>query len=773
MITSTRKPFKILFQYLVLASFLVLGSSSQQIPESKPDDGLDKKVKELLSKMTLEEKVGQMNQLSNPYQQTGTGVMTAREEKFDEMIAKGEIGSFLNVLGVDETMRLQKIAVEKSRLGIPLIFAYDVIHGYKTLFPVPLAEAASFDRAMMQKSARIAAIESAANGLHWTFAPMVDISRDPRWGRIMEGAGEDVYLGQEAAIARVHGFQGDKLSDANTIAACAKHFVGYGAAIGGRDYHSVDMSERMLREVYLPPFKAAVDAGVATFMSAFNTVNGVPASGNRWLQTDILRGEWGFDGFVVSDWNSLGEMIFHGNVESNYDIGHLGVDAGIDMDMEGRIYVQHVKQLLDDKKITISQIDEMVSRILLIKFRLGLFDNPFQYCDKQKEKELTMHPDHLLASREVAKKSIVLLKNENKTLPISKKVKHIAVIGPLANDKDAPLGNWRGNATPNTAVSLLEGIREVAGNKVEVLYAEGCKLATNAEQNFFTQLEINTTDRSGFAEAIEAAKKADIVVMALGETAYMSGECRSYADISLKGLQLELLREIKKTGKPVILTLFNGRPLVLTDVVEHTDAILNCWLLGSQSGYAIADVLFGDYNPSGKLPASFPYHVGQIPIYYEQMNSGRPYDPNPTGFSSKYRDIPNAPLYAFGYGLSYTNFAYSNLVLSSAKIGLNESITIKATITNTGDYSGEEVVQLYIRDVAGKGVSRPMLQLKGFEKVMIEKGASKEVSFKINPADLAFYRLDKTFAPEAGKFEVFVGTSSDNLALKGSFDLVE
>ena len=773
MITSTRKPFKIFFQYLVLASLLVLGSSSQQIPETKPDDGLDKRVKELLSKMTLEEKVGQMNQLSNPYQQTGTGVMTAREEKFDEMIAKGEIGSFLNVLGVDETMRLQKIAVEKSRLGIPLIFAYDVIHGYKTMFPVPLAEAASFDRAMMHKSARIAAIESAANGLHWTFAPMVDISRDPRWGRIMEGSGEDVYLGQEAAIARVHGFQGDKLSDANTIAACAKHFVGYGAAIGGRDYHSVDMSERMLREVYLPPFKAAVDAGVATFMSAFNTVDGVPASGNRWLQTDILRGEWGFDGFVVSDWNSLGEMIFHGNVESNYDIGHLGVDAGIDMDMEGRIYVQHVKQLLDDKKITISQIDEMVSRILLIKFRLGLFDNPFQYCDKQKEKELTMHPDHLLASREVAKKSIVLLKNENKTLPISKKVKRIAVIGPLANDKDAPLGNWRGNATPNTAVSLLEGIREVAGNKVEVLYAEGCKLATNAEQNFFTQLEINTTDRSGFAEAIEAAKKADVVVMALGETAYMSGECRSYADISLKGLQLELLREIKKTGKPVILTLFNGRPLVLTDVVEHTDAILNCWLLGSQSGNAIADVLFGDYNPSGKLPASFPYHVGQIPIYYEQMNSGRPYDPNPTGFSSKYRDIPNAPLFAFGYGLSYTKFAYSNLVLSSAKIGLSESLTIKATITNTGDYSGEEVVQLYIRDVAGKGVSRPLLQLKGFEKVMIEKGASKEVSFKINPADLAFYRLDKTFAPEAGKFEVFVGTSSDNLALKGSFDLVE
>jgi len=773
MITSNRNPFKIFFQYLVLASFLVLGSGSQQTSESKPDDALDKRVKELLSKMTLEEKIGQLNQLSNPYQQTGTGVMTAREEKFDEMVANGEIGSFLNVLGVDETMRLQKIAVEKSRLGIPLIFGYDVIHGYKTMFPVPLAEAASFDRALMQKSARIAAIESAANGLHWTFAPMVDISRDPRWGRIMEGAGEDVYLGQEAAIARVHGFQGDKLSDANSIAACAKHFAAYGAAIGGRDYNSADMSERMLREVYLPPFKAAVDAGVATFMSSFNTVNGIPASGNRWLQTDILRGEWGFDGFVVSDWNSLGEMIYHGNVESNYDIGYRGVDAGIDMDMEGRIYVQHVKQLLDDKKIIISQIDEMVSRILLIKFRLGLFDNPFQYCDKQKEKELTMHPDHLIASRDVAKKSIVLLKNENKTLPVSKKVKSIAVIGPLANDKDAPLGNWRGSSTPNSAVSLLEGIREAAGNKIEVLYAEGCKLVLNTEQNFFTQLQYNTTDRSGFAEAIATAKKADVVIMALGETAYMSGECRSYADISLKGLQPELLREIKKTGKPVILTLFNGRPMVITDVVEHADAILNCWLLGSQSGNAIADVLFGDYNPSGKLPASFPYHVGQIPVYYEQMNSGRPYDPNPSGFSSKYRDIPNAPLFAFGFGLSYTSFSYSKLALSSAKISLNESLTIKATITNTGDYSGEEVVQLYIRDVAGNGVSRPLLQLKGFEKIMIEKGESKEVSFKIQPKDLAFYRLDKKFAPEAGKFEVFVGTSSDNLALKGSFELVD
>ena len=760
---------------ILLGLLLLLGVFQIYSQSNNPNDKIsyDQLIKELLSKMTLEEKIGQLNQLSNPYQQTGTGIKSERNESFDEMVAGGQIGSFLNVLGVDETMRLQKIAVEKSRLGIPLIFGYDVIHGYKTIFPIPLGETASFDREVMEKGARIAAIESAANGLHWTFAPMVDISRDPRWGRIMEGAGEDVYLGEQAAIARVRGFQGDDLSKDNTIAACAKHFAAYGGSFGGRDYAAVDISERMLREVYLRPYKAAADAGVATFMSSFNTVNGVPASGSRWLQTDILRGEWGFDGFVVSDWNSLGEMMNHGNVESNYDIGYRGVDAGIDMDMEGRIYINQIKQLLNDKKITISQIDEMVGRILLVKFRLGLFDNPFQYCNKQKEKELTMHPDHLAASRDAAKKSIVLLKNDKNTLPITDKVKRIAVIGPLANDKDAPLGNWRGNSTPNSAVSLLEGIRNASANKYEILYAEGCRLVNNKEQSFFSPMMINDSDRSGFKKAVAAAKKADIVVLALGETAYMSGECRSYADISLKGLQLELLREIKKTGKPVVLTLFAGRPLVLTDAVDHTDAILNCWLLGSESGNAIADVLFGNYNPSGKLPSSFPYHLGQIPVFYEQLNTGRPFDPNPNGFSSKYRDIPNNPLYAFGFGLSYTSFKFSDLWLSSEKIGMNDQLTIKTTIKNTGGYAGEEVVQIYIRDLVGNGVSRPVLQLKGFEKIMLAKGESKEVTFTITPADLAFFRLDETWGPEKGKFQVFIGNSSDNLPLKGEFELIE
>jgi beta-glucosidase len=764
---------KFLLKYLSIICLVIIFAGSKKFDTNKPEDPLNRKVKELISKMTLEEKIGQLNQLSNPYQQTGTGIISEKNESFDEMVAKGQIGSFLNVLGVDETMRLQKIAIEKSRLGIPLIFGYDVIHGFKTIFPIPLGEAASFDRNVMERSARIAAIEAAANGLHWTFAPMVDISRDPRWGRIMEGAGEDVYLGEQAAIARVHGFQGDDLSRDNTIAACAKHFAAYGASFGGRDYAAVDMSERMLREVYLRPYKAAVVAGVATFMSSFNTLNGVPASGSRWLQTDILRGEWGFDGFVVSDWNSLGEMIYHGNVESNYDIGYRGVNAGVDMDMEGRIYVKEVKQLLIDNKITMSQIDEMVGRILLIKFRLGLFDNPYQYCNKLKEKELTLHPDHLAASRDAAKKSVVLLKNNKNTLPITDKVKRIAVIGPLANDKDAPLGNWRGNSMPNSAVSLLEGIRISAGNKYEILYAEGCRLVNNKEQSFFSPMQINDSDRSGFKKAVTAAKKADIVVLALGETAYMSGECRSYADISLKGLQLELLHEIKKTGKPLVLALFAGRPLVLTDVVENTDAILNCWLPGSESGNAIADVLFGNYNPSGKLPVSFPYHLGQIPIFYEQLNSGRPYDPNPNGFSSKYRDIPNAPLFAFGYGLSYTTFKFSDLNLSADKIGIDGKLTIRAKISNTGRYAGEEVVQLYIRDIVGNGVSRPLLQMKGFEKILLAKGESKEVEFTITPADLAYFRLDETWGPEAGKFQIFIGNSSDNLPLKGEFELVD
>ncbi len=771
--TSNRNLARALLQSLILASLVMVGTAAQKPAIVKPEDKTEKRVKELISQMTLEEKLGQLSQFSNPYISTGTSASEEQNTKIDDYIRQGQVGSFLNIVGAEETGRLQKIAIEESRLGIPIIFGYDVIHGFKTIFPIPLGEAASFDRAALEKSTRIAAIESAANGLNWTFAPMVDISRDPRWGRIMEGAGEDVYLGCEAAKARVHGFQGDNLADANTIAACVKHFAAYGAPIGGREYNTVDMSERMMYEVYLPPYKAAVDAGVATVMSAFNTNGGVPASGNRWLQTDLLKNQWGFDGFVVSDWTSVTEISYQGAAETPYDAAYYGLNAGVDMDMMGKLYIDYGKKLIDDKKISLVQIDDMVGRVLRVKFKLGLFDNPYQYCDVKKEKELTLCLDHLAASRDVAKRSIVLMKNDKNVLPLSKNIKRIAVIGPLANDKDAPIGNWRAKADTNSAISLLEGIKTAVGNKVEVTYSEGCKLTTTYPYGFFEPVNINTSDRSGFADAIAKAQNADVVIIALGEVALMSGECRSYADISLKGLQVELLREIKKLGKPVILTLFTGRPLVLTDVVDYTDAILNCWLLGSQSGNAIADVLFGDYNPSGKLPASFPYHVGQIPIFYEQLSTGRPVNSNPGGFESKYRDIPNDPLFPFGFGLSYTTFDYANLKLSKSTISLSDSITIKATVKNTGNYDGEEVVQLYIRDEFGNGVARPVKQMKGFEKVMISKGTSKEVTFTIHPSDLAFYRLDKKWAPEVGKFEVFVGTSSNNLPLKGEFELVE
>lgn len=735
----------------------------------------DNKIKKLMKKMTLEEKIGQLNLISNPYVSTGTGAASVDEHNanFDESIRNGSVGSFLNVLGAEETYRLQKIATKESRLGIPLLFGYDVIHGYKTMFPVPLADAASFDREAIEMSAKYMTIEAAANGVNWTYAPMVDISRDPRWGRIMEGAGEDVYLGSEAAVARVRGIQGESMSDVATMAACAKHFVGYGGAIAGRDYSSLDVSRRMLEEVYFPPFKAAVKAGVASFMSSFNTVNGEPASGSKWLMTDILRDAWGYDGFVVSDWASVAETIYHGSSADALDAAYQGLNAGIDMDMCGYLYTNHTKELLASGKITIEQIDELVRRILKVKFELGLFDNPYKYSDKAREDKYTYAVENLEASREVAKRSIVLMKNEKEVLPLSKKGTKIAVIGPLANDSDAPLGNWRAQADSNSAVTLVDGIKAAVGSDCEVVYVEGCRLINNESVDFFVQLDVEENDRSGFAAAIEAARVADVVVMALGEVAYMSGECRSYADISLKGLQSELLAEIYKVGKPVVLTLFTGRPLVLTNDVKNTDAILNCWLLGSESGNAIADVLFGDYNPSGKLPATFPYHLGQVPIYYSELNSGRPYDSNPLTFSTKYRDVPNAPLFAFGHGLSYTTFKYESIKLSSKQIGMNDELKITAKVTNNGKYDGNEIVQLYVRDIVGKGVSRPLIELKGFEKVFIKKGETVTVEFTIKPEDLAFYRLDKQFAPEAGEFTVFVGTASDNLPLKENFTLVE
>ncbi len=750
---------------------LITASTSQFVVA----DNYDARIEALMEKMSLEEKIGQLNLISNPYISTGAGAASedGHNANIDESIRNGSVGSFLNVLGAEDTYRLQKIATEESRLGIPLLFGYDVIHGYKTMFPIPLADAASFDREAIEMSAKYMSIEAAANGVNWTYAPMVDISRDPRWGRIMEGAGEDVYLTSEASVARVKGIQGSSMGDVETIAACAKHFVGYGGAIAGRDYSSLDVSRRMLEEVYFPPFKAAVEAGVASFMSSFNTVNGEPASGSKWLMSDILRGDWKYDGFVVSDWASIAETIYHGSSDGTLDAAYQGLNAEIDMDMCGYLYTNHAEELVESGRISIAQIDEMVRRILKVKFELGLFDDPYKYSDKSREEKYTYSSENLEASREVAKRSIVLLKNEEQLLPLSKETKRIAVIGPLANDSDAPLGNWRAQAESNSAVTLLDGIKSAVVDNCEVIYAEGCRLTNNETVDFFVQLDVEESDRSGFAEAIEAARSADVVVMALGEVAYMSGECRSYADISLKGLQSELLAEIYKVGKPVVLTLFTGRPLVLTNDVGNTDAILNCWLLGSESGNAIADVLFGDYNPSGKLPATFPYHLGQVPIYYSEMNSGRPYNPDPLTFSTKYRDVPNTPLFAFGHGLSYTSFEYESIELSSLEIAMDEELTVTVKLKNSGSYDGAEVVQLYIRDIVGKGVSRPLIELKGFEKVFIKSGDTAEVSFTITPESLAFYRFDKQFAPEAGDFTIFVGGASDNLPLSAGFKLTE
>ncbi len=754
---------------LLLALLLVVMSASA----SSFDNKYDAKIETIISKMTLAEKVGQLNLISNPYISTGTGAPSeeGHNANIDAMIRTGSVGNFLNVLGADETRRLQRIASEESRLGIPLLFGYDVIHGYKTMFPVPLADASSFDREAIEMSSRYSTIESAANGVNWTYAPMIDVSRDARWGRIMEGAGEDVYLTTEVGLARVRGIQGDDLEAESTIAACAKHFVGYGGALAGRDYASLDVSQRMLEEVYLPPFKAVAEAGVASFMTSFNTIGGEPASGHKELVRDVLRGEWGYQGVVVSDWASITEMIYHGSVADGKEAAESGINATVDMDMAGYVYVNHIEELILEGRITEAQIDEMVRRVLLIKFRLGLFDDPYKYSNATLEAQNTYTPEHLEASREVAKRSIVLLKNDENLLPLPKRGGRIAVIGPLANDKDSPLGNWRAMAESGSAVSLLEGIESAVGSEWEVLYAEGCRLVNNEEMDFFSQLEIEESDRSGFAEAIELARSADVVVVAVGETAYMSGECRSYADISLKGLQSELLAEIYSVGKPTVMALFTGRPLVLTGDVDSCDALLNCWLLGSESGNAIADVIFGDYNPSAKLPASFPHHVGQLPMSYSEMNSGRPYNPNPLTFSSKYRDVPNTPLFPFGFGLSYTTFSYDSIELSADEMEADGSLEVSVTISNSGDYDGAEVVQLYVRDLVAKGVSRPLLELKGFEKVELKRGASAQVHFTLTPADLAFYRIDKVFAPEAGEFEVYVGTSSAELPLVSRFTL--
>ena len=710
--------------------------------------------------MTLEEKIGQMNQYNGFYNATGPAPEVGDQKVKYENVKNGLVGSMLNVRGVDEVRAFQKLAVEESRLGIPIIFGFDVIHGYKTTFPIPLAESASWNLDLIEKSARMSAKEASAAGLNWTFAPMVDITRDARWGRVMEGAGEDPYLGSLIAAARVRGFQGTDLSSYETIASTAKHFAAYGFAESGKDYNTVDIGINTLHNIVLPPFKATVDAGVKTFMNSFNDLNGIPATADKYLQRDILKGDWNFDGFVVSDWGSLREMIDHGFAKDRKHAGELALNGGSDMDMESYIYLEYINELLDEGKVKMSQIDDAVSRILKVKYELGLFDDPYKYLDNEREKNVTGSKEILDATLEVAKHSIVLLKNEGNILPLKKNGQKIALIGPLADDKNSPLGNWRIAAENNSAVSVLEAMKEYKGNRLS--HAMGVKLVNKVPEGFHEEVSINETDKTGISNAIRVARDADVVVMVLGEYGFQSGEGRSRTNLDLPGFQQELLEEVYKVNKNIVLVLMNGRPLVLNWHSENLPAIVEAWHLGTSSGNAIAEVLYGDFNPSGKLPMSFPRSVGQLPLYYNYKSTGRPgADGEDAGsvFWSHYQDELNSPLYPFGYGLSYTDFTISNISLSSNELSNDESITASVTVSNIGDVKGREVVQLYIQDKYASA-TRPVRELKGFELVDLEPGETKTVEFTINEKLLEFYNASNQWATEPGEFNVFIGNSS-------------
>ncbi|MCK7590665.1 beta-glucosidase BglX [Subsaxibacter sp. CAU 1640] len=726
----------------------------QEDPRVEKIDDIDAKVNDLLSKMTLEEKIGQMNQYNGFWDLTGPVPSNGDAAKKYDHLKKGLVGSMLNVRGVKDVKAVQKIAVEETRLGIPLIIGFDVVHGYKTVSPIPLAEAASWDLEAIKLSAQVAAEEAAAAGINWTFAPMVDISRDARWGRIMEGAGEDPYLGSRIAVARVEGFQGDDLSAANTIAACAKHFAGYGFSEAGRDYNTVDVGTSTLNNIIFPPFKASVEAGARTFMNSFNELNGLPATGNAYLQRDVLKKQWDFDGFVVSDWGSINEMIAHRQAKNRNQAAELAVLAGSDMDMESYAYVNELVNLVKSGKVKESLIDDAVKRILKVKFELGLFDDPYKYCNEETEKQVTGSRRINDAVLDMAKKSIVLLKNDNNVLPLKKKGQKIAVIGALANDKTSPLGSWRIGADDNTAVSLLEGLKAYTGNTIT--YAKGADVVTG-ETLFPKELTINATDKSGFPKAIATAKNADVVVMVLGEHGLHTGEGRSRTDLNLTGVQQELLEEVYKANKNIVLVLNNGRPLTINWADEHVPAIVEAWHLGTQSGNAIAQVLYGDYNPSGKLPMTFPKNVGQVPIYYNHKSTGRPNLPSPGEvFWSHYTDVSNEPLYPFGYGLSYTTFAYTNLKVE--KIA-DHQVKVSFDLKNTGKVKGKEVAQLYLRDEFAS-ITRPVRELKGFELVELNPNETKNITLMLTDKELGFYDNDGKFVVEPGDFTVFVGGDS-------------
>ncbi|MFA6786322.1 MAG: beta-glucosidase BglX [Bacteroidales bacterium] len=739
------KPFNLF--YFLLSLILISCSPSLQTPS----DIIDMKADSVLGLMTLEEKVGQLTLFTSDMDQTGAFI----RKEYEQDIRDGRVGAIFNAYGADYTRYLQELAISHSRLKIPLLFGYDVIHGHRTIFPVPIAEASSWDLEAIERSARIAAIEATAEGLHWTFAPMADISIDPRWGRVVEGAGEDPWLASQITAARVRGFQGDDLTAVNTMAATIKHFAAYGDSQAGRDYHSVDMSERRLRETFLPPYKAAIDAGVKTVMTSFNDLNGIPATANHFLMTQILRDEWGFDGFVVTDYTAIMELLHHGVAADTAEAAKIALQAGVDMDMQSGFYQKALPDLVKKGLVSEQMINKAVKRILKIKFELGLFDDPFRYSNPQREKNEVMREEFIEAARDMARKSIVLLKNDGQLLPLSKEVKRIALIGPLADGRRELIGSWSAAGDWTKAVTLYEGLKAQLPH-TKILVEKGC--------------DINSSDRSSFAQAIKSALQADVIILALGESYWMSGEAASRSDIKLPGVQEELAKAIHSTGKPVITVIMSGRPLTLNWLANNTNALIQAWFLGTSSGNAITDVLTGNYNPSGKLPMTFPKSVGQIPIHYNMKNTGRPFDPD-NKYTSKYLDISNEPLYAFGYGLSYTTFEYNDLKLSQNKMGANDTIQAYITITNTGAYAGEEVVQLYIHDPVAS-VTRAVKELKDFRKITLIPGESSTIYFDISRDKLSFYDADMRWGAEKGDFIVMIGGSSDN-TLSASFELSE
>ena len=741
-----------------LAASLVVVAAGLQAQKAPRD--MDRFIDQLMKKMTLEEKIGQLNL-------PVTGEITTGQAKSSDVakrIRNGEVGGLFNLKGVERIREVQRQAVEESRLGIPLLFGMDVIHGYETIFPIPLGLSCTWDMKAIEESARIAAVEASADGISWTFSPMVDVSRDPRWGRVSEGNGEDPFLGAAIARAMIRGYQGKDMSRNDEIMACVKHFALYGASEAGRDYNTVDMSRQRMFNEYMLPYQAAVEAGVGSVMASFNEVDGVPATGSKWLMTDVLRKQWGFDGFVVTDYTGINEMIDHG-MGDQQTVAALALNAGVDMDMVSDAFSGTLKKSVEEGKVSAAAIDAACRRILEAKYKLGLFDNPYKYCDVNRSKKQIFTKEHRAIARKTASESFVLLKNEG-VLPLSKKGT-IAVVGPLANTRSNMPGTWSVAAVLDNAPSLVEGLREVVGDRAKVVTAKGSNLIGDADYEkratmFGRELHRdNRTDRELLDEALKVAAGADVIVAALGESSEMSGESSSRTNLEMPDVQRALLQELLKTGKPVVLVLFTGRPLVLTWEEEHVPAILNVWFGGSEAAYAISDVLFGDVNPSGKLTATFPQNVGQIPLFYNHKNTGRPLQEGRwfEKFRSNYLDVSNEPLYPFGYGLSYTTFAYSDIHLSSTEMSADGELTATVTVTNTGSRDGAEVVQLYIRDLVGS-VTRPVKELKGFEKIFLKAGESRKVSFSITPELFKFYNYDLQFVCEPGDFDVMIGGNS-------------